>query len=284
MKKISCSVPILTLNAEKNLDQCLASLVDFEDVYLVDGNSTDHTHEIAKKYGRPIYKQVETDELNVRIKDFTAARKHAYSLAKNDWLLDLDSDEFLTPELVEEIQVTLEKYSDIITRGYTIEGRYIFAGHKVEHAFFYPIQVLRLYNRKSGIGLTDGKTLHESVTVPEGVEEKKLTNILWSYGPDSYKESVEKDNRYLAIVNTKILSFKVISWRSMRMSLFSAIENILRAVYVLTVSVFIMGRYGYTDSLPWSQVFRHVRYDFHIALLRIKQVFILFHYLLIKKK
>ena len=93
MQKIPCSVPILTLNAEKNLDQCLASLVDFEDVFIVDGNSTDRTHEIAKKYGRPIYKQVDSDEPNVRIKDFSAVRKRAYRRIKSDLRLDLDSEE-----------------------------------------------------------------------------------------------------------------------------------------------------------------------------------------------
>ena len=52
--KIKCSVPLLTLNSEKTLARCFESVKDFEDILIVDGNSTDTTHDIAKKFGIPI--------------------------------------------------------------------------------------------------------------------------------------------------------------------------------------------------------------------------------------
>ena len=162
MQKIPCSVPILTLNAEKHLEQCLQSLVDFEDVFIVDGNSTDRTQEIARKYNRPIYKQIDTDEPNVRIKDFTAVRNRAYSFIKTDWLFDLDSDEYLSPELIEELR-TLFASQLGPNAAYQISHKLLFGSQKTEYAFFYPAYVVRLYTPKSGVALTKGKKIHESV-------------------------------------------------------------------------------------------------------------------------
>ena len=104
MRKIPCSIPILTLNSEKHLKQCLESVKDFDDAFLVDGNSTDKTLEIAKEFGVKVYKQVETDEPNVKIKNFTEVRIKAFNLTKYDWYLDLDSDEYLSENLVKKIR------------------------------------------------------------------------------------------------------------------------------------------------------------------------------------
>ena len=272
MQKIPCSVPILTLNAERHLARCLDSLKDFEDVYLVDGNSTDRTHEIAKERGVPIYKQVETDEPDVRVTDFTAMRVRSYSFAKMKWLLDLDSDEFLTPELVEEIRTVIKDSTDPKI-AYDLQNKLIFGDKVVHYAFSYPIYQMRLYHTDSGIGFTKHKTLHEKVTIPEDVTIKKLTHPILSEGIASYKDAVAKDNRYLDIVRKKYFPEDRTKLKKYRGHIArSAVRNVLQAVHVLLESLWVYLRHGHRQSLPFVHVVRHVRYDLIISWLRLKQL------------
>ena len=62
MEKIACTVEILTWNSEKTLKACLESVKDFDDIIILDGNSTDKTLEIANNYRARIIKQVKTEE------------------------------------------------------------------------------------------------------------------------------------------------------------------------------------------------------------------------------
>ena len=68
-KKIPCSVQVLTLNSAKTLAKCLASIKDFAEIIVLDGNSVDSTLAIAKQYTDKIYPQSNTNEKNVRITD-----------------------------------------------------------------------------------------------------------------------------------------------------------------------------------------------------------------------
>ncbi len=272
MQKIPCSVPILTLNAEKNLDQCLASLVDFEDVFIVDGNSTDRTHEIAKKYGRPIYKQVDSDEPNVRIKDFTAVRNRAYSMIKTEWLLDFDSDEYLSPALTDEIRAIFSKKPSMNT-AYQIQNKVIFGTHKAEYAYSYPSYLIRLYAPKSGVALIPGKTIHESVVAPDHVTIETLTHPIWSYAPGTYQASIAKDNRYLDIVRTRMFSDELYK-KPRPWNLLSSIgENFARAIYIILYSLWLYMRHGYQRSMPISQVARNARYSAYIGYYRFIQLY-----------
>ena len=103
--KIPCSVPILTLNAKEHLKQCLPVLVEnFEDVFIVDGNSTDGTQEYARSLSVRVEKQFDTNEPNQRIQDFRATRMKTWDMCRHDWLLVFDADEVLTTELLNLIR------------------------------------------------------------------------------------------------------------------------------------------------------------------------------------
>ena len=65
-EKINCSIGILTLNCGDTLERCLKSLKDFREIIICDGNSTDNTLEIAKRYGAKIIKQYDSNEPNLR--------------------------------------------------------------------------------------------------------------------------------------------------------------------------------------------------------------------------
>src|SRR5438270_945483 len=97
------SVIIPTRNEARNLARCLESLRDVADVYVVDSQSTDSTSEIARRYGAkvvqfyyrggwPKKRQWAMDTLPLRC----------------DWVLLLDADEVLTPELIEEMREAID--------------------------------------------------------------------------------------------------------------------------------------------------------------------------------
>src|SRR3989338_10872364 len=96
--KETISVVLATYNEEKNLPSCLASIKDIADeIVIVDGSSKDKTVEIAKKYGAKI--KITTNKPNFHIN-----KQMAIDMATGDWILQLDADEKVSPELVQEIK------------------------------------------------------------------------------------------------------------------------------------------------------------------------------------
>src|SRR5438105_8172357 len=99
MRKNTISAVIMTYNDEKRIKDCLESIKDVVDeIVIIDNSSTDKTLEIAKKFTKYIYKQ-ENDPLNI---DFQ--KNKAFKKATSDWILSLDADERVTPELSKEIE------------------------------------------------------------------------------------------------------------------------------------------------------------------------------------
>ena len=101
MEKLPVTVVVITYNEEEMLDDCLKSALWADEIIVVDDESTDSTREIAKKY---------TDKIIVRkMENEGRHRNWAYQQAKNDWVLSLDADERVMPELAEEIRELLAK-------------------------------------------------------------------------------------------------------------------------------------------------------------------------------
>jgi glycosyltransferase involved in cell wall biosynthesis len=96
MEKVPLSVVVITKNEEKRLEACLDSVLWAAEIVIVDDNSTDKTVEIAKRY---------TSRIFVRQMDYEGLhRNYAYSQATQPWVLSLDADERVTPELAEDIR------------------------------------------------------------------------------------------------------------------------------------------------------------------------------------
>lgn len=145
------SVCIIAKDAASTLEKCIASVSDLSDdvVVIVDASSSDNTSEIASKYAS-----------NIKIhafKDFSSQKNYAASIAKYDWVLSLDADEWASLELVKEIQSTLRHPQHSCYRVSRIN--YIF-GKAIRHTNWDPHGLIRLYNRNlaSWIG-----TIHESI-------------------------------------------------------------------------------------------------------------------------
>lgn len=256
MEKINCSVPILTLNSEKFLERCLLSVKDFSDVFLLDGNSTDRTIAIAKKYNVPVYKQTETNEPNVKIKNFSEIRIKSINLCKCDCVLWVDSDEFLSQELVAEVGEALKnnRNEKVI---YNIQKKYSIGDKKIDFAFNYPNYYPRLHNKKSGAKFKEGKLVHEQMFVPKDIKSVNLKYWVYSEVPPTYRDCVEKDNHQLELMKKSTFAMGAFRWRGH--SLEMSIVYFLRAVKILLKSLAVYLKHGYRQSLPIGQVSRHVR-------------------------
>jgi glycosyltransferase involved in cell wall biosynthesis len=166
--KIACSVPILTLNSAWSLPALLPVLVDaFEDVYIVDGNSTDGTQEIARSFGLRVEKQFANNEPNQRITHFARARLHSWSLAVHDWVYWIDADEVPTPEQIAKVREIVLR-NDVSAVHRFIRLAKLPDGRLVRHALFYPEYVPRLFARSSGATLVD-RPVHEKFVLPVGI-------------------------------------------------------------------------------------------------------------------
>ena len=150
MAKISAVV--ITYNEEKNIRRCLESLKFADEIVVVDSESKDKTVSIAREYTEKIYIQ--------KWLGFARQRKFACKLASSEWVLNIDADEMVTPELAEEIKKKIDAFPEI--NGYWIRRRSKFLGRWIEHAW-EPDWVLRLFRK--GKGIFGEKQVHEGVSL-----------------------------------------------------------------------------------------------------------------------
>lgn len=140
--KIPVSVLIPAKNEEANLPACLASLTRADEVFVVDSQSTDNSIEIAKSHGA-----------NVVQFSFNGhwPKKKNWSLDnlpfRNEWVLIVDCDERITPELWEEIDQAIHNNQD---NGYYLNRRVFFLGKWIRHGGKYPDWNLRLFKHQKG--------------------------------------------------------------------------------------------------------------------------------------
>lgn len=143
---MTLSVVLITHNEEGNLPRTLQSVMPLVrdgrgEIIVVDSGSTDGTVEIAQSYGAKV--SVETWN------GFAAQKNSAIGKASMDWVLQLDADEVLEPELAGEIEVALQ--SDSGVRGFWIPRKNFFLGRWIRHGGFYPDPKLRLVRHGAGL-------------------------------------------------------------------------------------------------------------------------------------
>jgi glycosyltransferase involved in cell wall biosynthesis len=135
--KFPLSVVILTKNEEKRITKCLESVRWADEIVVIDDESTDRTVEVVRHY---------TDRIFIKKMDIEGRHRNwAYAKARNQWILSLDSDEEVTPELREEIMKALS--SDPIENGFTIPRRNYIGSYWVKYGGWYPSPQLKLFRK-----------------------------------------------------------------------------------------------------------------------------------------
>ena len=178
----SLSVVIITYNEEHNIRRCLESLEGIGDeILVVDSGSLDGTAEICRSMGATV---IEQDFLG-----YIEQKNFATSKAKNDWVLSLDADEALTPELKASILAIIDNPQ---ADGYTINRLTNYCGTWVRHSGWYPDVKLRLYNRQKG--LWTGINPHDRFRLNLGSKMAHLKGDILHYSYASVSDHIKRSS------------------------------------------------------------------------------------------
>lgn len=158
------TVIILTFNEEKHIERCIKSLQSFsQDIFIIDSFSTDKTIEIAQSLGAQVFKNPWP---NNHATQFNWGLENCP--IKTKWVMRMDADEYVTPELANEIQQKMGALEKNIT-GIHVKRRVYFMDKWIKYGGYYPTWLLRIWQYSKGfceerwmdehIKLTDGDTV-----------------------------------------------------------------------------------------------------------------------------
>lgn len=150
--KIPVSVAIITKNEKRNITNALNSVRDFDDIVVVDSFSTDGTVEICRNYTDRIYQHEWIG--------FSSQKQKAVDYAKNAWVMILDADELVTPELKHEMMSEIAAGNNV---GFYVPRKSFFLGRWIRHSGWWPDYTLRIFRKDSGY--VEPREVHEKVVV-----------------------------------------------------------------------------------------------------------------------
>ena len=199
MDKYPLSVIIITQDEQDNIHDCLESVKWAQEIVVVDSGSADETENICREYTDRFY-----------TKDwpgFGVQKQRALELTNCDWVLSLDADERVTPELQMEIIAAIEVDSEVY--GYMIPRLSHYLGKGIRHAGWYPDYTLRLVKKDKSHFSND--IVHEKLIVDGKVG--RLNNHFMHFPYKDIAHHLQKINQYSSLSAQKMLeSGKTVSW------------------------------------------------------------------------
>jgi len=151
---MSVSVVVITKNEEASIERCLRSVDWADEVIVLDSGSTDRTVEISQKLGARV--SVTTDWPG-----YGPQKNRALSQAAGDWILSLDADEWVTPDLRDEIRSVISRPDGAVA--FRVPRLSSFCGRFMRHSGWWPDHVIRLFRR--GAARFSDDVVHEHVIV-----------------------------------------------------------------------------------------------------------------------
>ena len=138
MEKLS--VTIVTLNEERNIRDALESVKWADEIIVVDSGSSDKTVDICKEYTDKVFYNAWPG--------MNAQKAFARNLTSWEWLLNIDADERISPELAVEIQDVLKKGGNC--DGYFVPRKVYYLGRWIDHSGWYPDYKIRFFRTEKG--------------------------------------------------------------------------------------------------------------------------------------
>ncbi len=178
------SAVLITRNAAAVLAPCLESLAFADEIVVVDSGSSDGTAEIARRFGARL---VQKEWLG-----FGRQKQYAVDQARHDWVLCLDADETVSPQLAASIQTAL---AEPVSPVYRMPRRNRFLGRWLSHGEGYPDWSPRLFNRMNARWSDD--LVHEKVLY--AVTPGTLQGDLLHDSSDDLTAYLERQNRYTTL-------------------------------------------------------------------------------------
>lgn len=184
-KKLPISVYVLTFNNRRTIERCLKSLEWADELVVVDSLSTDGTVEICRQYTEKVYQRPWPGHRE--------QYQYAADLTTHQWIMFVDADEEVPPELVQEIRDELDGRSPPFD-GYLIYRRTYYLGQWIRYGGWYPDCEIRLYRRDKG--RWEGG-LHAKVAVDGKVGVLKNQYLHYTYRDIS--DQIQTIDRYSKI-------------------------------------------------------------------------------------
>src|SRR6476469_2262269 len=182
LPRIKVSAVLITYNEEHCIAETLSKLQWCDEIIIVDSYSTDNTVSVCREFG-----------CNVSFRSFDgfgSQKKHAVSLAKNDWILAIDADEVLTDALIAEFQEQLSSNSQAVA--FSVPMNLVFLNKEFKKGKESSRSYIRLFNKQHG-NFSDA-TVHEGIEV--NGKTVQLKNRIKHYSYTSVRECLDKCNRY----------------------------------------------------------------------------------------
>lgn len=228
------SVYIICKNESATIVDCLESVSWADEIIVLDSGSTDNTVELAKAYTDKVY-------INDNWQGFGVQKQRAQSYTTGDWVLSIDADERVTPELKEEIINILGK--DDRTKVYAVPVLPNVFGCFLRHGGWYPAYKIRLY--PSSAGQYGEQKVHEKLEFKTPVSTVKLKNDLLHFTYRDLEHYLVKSAHYAS------------AWAEQRQTggkTASLSEGVLHGIacflkiYIFKAG-FLDGRYGFLIAL-----------------------------------
>lgn len=246
---IQLSVVVITLNEEKNLDRCLRSVKYIADeILVVDSFSNDNTTTIAARYGAKIIQEP--------FRGYGAQKNFATAQASHDWILSLDADEALSPELELGIKSVLR---DPQHQAYELPRLTNYCGHWIRHCGWYPDRKTRLYNRTKGTWKSEDIHEYWAADAPE-ITPGQLKGDLYHYSYYTLSDHIRQIEKF-----SEILSRTAVA-KGKKASVF---QVVLAPVWKFLTAFFI--RAGFLDGYAGFLVCRMSAFATFVKYSKIRQ-------------
>lgn len=181
--KLPLSVAVVTFNEEKNLPACLDSVASLaKEIVVVDSFSTDGTVECAKRYGARVEQRPWPG--------FISQKNFAFNLCTQEWILGIDADERLSPELQETLRQAI-KQADASVAGFEINRKSYYMGRWIEHSW-YPDWIVRVGRR--GKVMWEGHDPHDRLSVTGQL--RRLHGALYHFPYPTLQAHLERTIKY----------------------------------------------------------------------------------------
>ncbi len=250
---LNLTVVILTFNEQQHLQRCLESIKGIANrIIIVDSQSTDQTKEISSKYSADFYVNPFVNQ----------AAQFNWGLdntnINSEWVMRLDADEVVTPELAAQLQQQLSNLP-ASTVGLTINRQIHFMGRWIKHGAIYPIKTLRIWRNNQG--RCENRWMDEHILVDGAIEhinadiaDINLNNITWWINKHNHyatreaidllmgEETPQEEN------NTSVMNFSARLKRWLKHSVYARLPLGMRAL------LYFLYRYilhlGFLDGWP----------------------------------
>ena len=182
MEKIS--VVIICLNEEKNIGRCIDSVKEIADeILILDSYSTDQTTGIAKEKGATVIQEA--------FRGYIQQKNRAVELAAHNYVLSLDADEALDPELIHSIARTKDHLK---MAAYRMNRLSNYCGQFIRHGSWYPDAKIRLFDRR--LAQWGGTNPHDKIILEGDLKVEHLRGNILHFSYHTISEHVAQNNKF----------------------------------------------------------------------------------------